>query len=151
MTSTAYLFDNAVLDRNARLANGLPVESELVFAERILFLAAFPPGTIEHDDALLDTFLDRKKAIARTQVGGIRLHVLIPVFGLAASAWGWFHSSSSPNGATVLAVLVIAATVGIVWGFGRRWRRAEREAAAYTKDVADRLVQDTSGDHLWDA
>lgn len=59
---TPYLFDNAVLDRHARMANGLEVETELEFADRLLFLAAFPAGGLKLDDKLLDSFLDRKRA-----------------------------------------------------------------------------------------
>jgi hypothetical protein len=58
-----YLWDNAVIDRYAKIANGLPVESELVFADRLLWLGTVPAGDLHADDVLLDTFLDRKRAL----------------------------------------------------------------------------------------
>lgn len=58
---TPYLFDNAVLDRHARLANGLDVDSELEFAERLHLLSRFPDGGVQADDELLDGFLQRVK------------------------------------------------------------------------------------------
>jgi hypothetical protein len=61
--STNYLFDNAVIDRYARIANGLEVEPELEFADRLLWLGAFPAGDLHADDVLLDTFLERKAAL----------------------------------------------------------------------------------------
>ena len=63
--ATNYLFDNAVIDRCAKLANGLPVESELEFADRLLWLAAFPAVDAHADDDLLDSFLERKAAYLR--------------------------------------------------------------------------------------
>jgi hypothetical protein len=53
--SGSYLFDNAILDRNAKLATGHEVDSEADFAERLLLLAKFPPtGTIDEADSFLD-------------------------------------------------------------------------------------------------
>ena len=53
--STHYLFDNAVMDRCARLATGHEVESELEFADRLLLLATFPAsGTVDEADSFLD-------------------------------------------------------------------------------------------------
>lgn len=107
----------------------------------------------DHDDRIkaLGELVAAGPPCGKCEQGRVPLGVVIPVAGVGAMAWGWFHSSSSPNGATVLAVLIIAVAVGIVWGFGRRWRRTDREAAAYTKDIETRLVSDTSGDHIWDA
>ena len=51
-----YLFDNAILDRYAKIANRLPVESELEFADRLLLLSGFPEGTAVGE---CDSFLDR--------------------------------------------------------------------------------------------
>lgn len=53
-----YLFDNAVLDRYARIANGLEVETELEFADRLWLLGSIPAGDL-HADVQLDTFMDR--------------------------------------------------------------------------------------------
>lgn len=52
-----YLFDNAVMDRYARIANGLDVEPGIEFADRLLWLATVPAGKSSTVD--LDTFLDR--------------------------------------------------------------------------------------------
>lgn len=125
-------------------------------------LAAATPGFTElvaanldkdHDDRIiaLGELVASTKACGKCEQGRVPLGVLFPVAGLGAAVWGWTHSSSSPNGATLLAVLVIAVTVAIVWGFFHRWRRTDQAAAAYTKDVEKRLVSDTSGDHIWDA
>ena len=51
----SYLFDNAVIDRHARMSNGFEVEPEAEFAERLHLLSTFPGGTVEE----ADTFLDR--------------------------------------------------------------------------------------------
>jgi hypothetical protein len=61
-TPDNYLFDNAVIDRYARMANGLPVEPEVEFADRLLVLASIPPGGIQLDVEHLDSFLERKRA-----------------------------------------------------------------------------------------
>lgn len=107
----------------------------------------------DHDDRIiaLGELVATTKASGKCEQGRVPLGVLFPVAGLGAAVWGWTHSSSSPNGATLLAVLVIAVTVAIVWGFFHRWRRTDQAAAAYTKAVEKRLVPDTSGDHIWDA
>lgn len=149
--STPYLFDNAVLDRHAKLANGLPVEGELVFADRLWLLTTVPAVDEDADDQLLDTFLDRKRYYGRDQRGGVGLGVLMVVVLAGAGVWGWFHSSSAPNGATLLAVLILAVTVAIIATFGHVYRRAERRDAAYTARIEKRLRQDTTGDHIWDA
>jgi len=57
--SANYLFDNAVIDRYARMANGLEVEPELVFADRLLLLASVPPVDPPAGVVQLDTFMDR--------------------------------------------------------------------------------------------
>lgn len=119
-------------------------------ADRLLWLASILDSTPQLDDALIDSLTARKRAAA-TEAGHIHPYVAIPLVLLAAAAWGWFHSSSAPNGATVFAVLVIASTVGILWAFGRWWHHADQAAKAYTKDVESRLQTDTSGDHIWDA
>lgn len=150
--STPYLFDNAVLDRHARLANGMPVESELEFGSRLLFLAAFPAVDARADDELLDSFMDRKHALASwRERGGIRLGVLLLVGCLGAAVFGWTHGSSSPNGATLAAVLIIAGALAGPTLFIRWWREVDRRSAAYTEDVESRTQQDTTGDHIWDA
>lgn len=149
--STPYLFDNAVLDRHAKLAAGIPVEGELVFADRLWLLASVPAVDEDADDVLLDTFLDRKRVYSRTETGGVGLAVLVIVTLLGAAAWGWFHSSSAPNGATLLGVLIVAFAVLIIATFRRFYRRAERRAATYTARIEKRLRQDTSGAHYGDA
>lgn len=101
----------------------------------------------------------RMDALARSIVNGRpctdhgRIHpgVLFPLAGIGAFAWGWTHSSSSPNGATLLVVLIIGATLLILAVFVAWYRRAEREGAAYTADVESRTQSDTSGAHIWDA
>lgn len=107
----------------------------------------------DHDERLvaLGKLVETTTSRANTEHGRVPLGVVIPVGGLGAAAWGWFHSSSAPNGATVFAVLFIAVTIAIVSVFVRWYRRREELEAAYTKDISDRLVQDTSGDHVWDA
>lgn len=53
--SSHYLFDNAVMDRCAKLATGHEVESEIEFADRLLLLATFPAGgTVGEADSFLD-------------------------------------------------------------------------------------------------
>lgn len=118
-------------------------------ADRLLWLVSILDSTPQLDDELIDSLNPRKRTVA-TEAGQIHPYVAIPLVLLAAAAWGWFHSSSAPNGATVFAVLVIATTVGILWAFGRWWRRTDQAAAAYTKDVEKRLVPDTSADHIFD-
>lgn len=151
--STPYLFDNAVLDRHAKLANGLPVEAEFEFADRLWLLARSPASDVESDDRLLDSFLDRRNVYApvRSEAGGVALGVLLIVVLLAAGAWGWFHSSSAPNGATLLGILIVAAAVLIIGTFGHAYRRSERHGRANTKRMESGMQQDTSGDHIWDA
>lgn len=150
--STPYLFDNRVLDRHAKLANGLPVESELEFAEALAFLARFPRGGVEADDELLDSFLDRKRALApASERGGIHIGVAFIVVLVVGGLWGWTHSSAAPNGATLLGVLIAGASVLIIGTFGHFYRRSERRGAAHTKRMESGMVQDTSGDHIWDA
>lgn len=150
-----YLFDNAVLDRHAQQASGRPVETPEEFADRLYWLLSYPDATVDSDAHLLDSFLDRKRVYSRGEAGGVRLGLLLIVTCLVGFAWGWTHSSMSPNGATVLAVLILASTIGIFWAFGhfyrRADRRADRRAAAYTARVEQRLRQDTTGDHIWDA
>lgn len=147
---TPYLFDNAILDRNARLANGMPVESAVEFAEALLMLGRFPDGGVEGDDELLDSFMDRKRFLA-DQRGGIHVGVAFIVVLAVGGFWGWTHSSAAPNGATLTGVLIVAVTVAILWTFGHFYRRAERRGKAYTASVEKRLRQDTTGDHIWDA
>lgn len=147
---TPYLFDNAVLDRHAKLANGLPVESELEFAEALWLLAKFPDAGVAADAELLDSFIDRRNALAGEH-GGVHLGVLLIVVLAVGGFWGWTHSSAAPNGATLLGVLIIASTVSIIATFGHFYRRAERRAKAYTAEVEQRLRQDTSGAHYGDA
>lgn len=149
--STPYLFDNAVLDRHARIANRIPVDGELVFAERLWLLASVPAVDEDVDDELLDTFLDRKRLYTKGETGGVRLGLMLIVTLLGAGAWGWFHGSSAPNGATLLGILLFAVTVSIIATFGHFYRRAERRGAAYTARIEKRLRQDTTGDHIWDA
>lgn len=149
---TPYLFDNRVLDRHAKLANGLPVESELEFAEALAFLTRFPDAGVQADDELLDSFLDRKRALATVgERGGVRVGVALIVVLVVAGLWGWFHSSSAPNGATLLGVLIVAAAVLIIGTLGHFYRRSERQGAAHTKRMEDGMQQDTTGDHIWDA
>ena len=147
---TPYLFDNAILDRNARLANGLPVEPADEFAEALLMLGRFPDGGVDGDDELLDSFMDRKRFLA-DQRGGIHVGVAFIVVLVAGGLWGWTHSSAAPNGATLTGMLIVAATVLIVSTFGHFYRRAEQRGKAYTAKIEKRLRQDTSGDHIWDA
>lgn len=147
---TPYLWDNAVLDRHARIANGLPVETELEFAEALVLMASFPDGGVDADAELLDSFMDRKRALAGER-GGIHLGVLLIVVGVVGGFWGWTHSSSAPNGATVLGVLIVTSTVSIIATFGHFYRRAERRAKVYTAEVEKRLRQDTTGAHYGDA
>jgi hypothetical protein len=150
--STPYLFDNAVLDRHARLANGMPVESELEFAEALVLLASYPDVGVQGDDELLDSFMDRKHALtAWSERGGVRLGVLIAVACIGAAFWGWTHGSSRPNGATVFGVLLGAALIVVPTLFIRWWRRGDREAAEYTAEIEGRVEQDTTGVHIWDA
>lgn len=146
---TPYLFDNAVIDRYARIANGLPVESELEFADRLLWLASFPDRGAQADEVLLDSFLDRKRIYGER--GGIHIGVAFIVVLVAGGLWGWTHSSAAPNGATMLGILIVAVAVLIIATFGHLYRRAERRGAAYTAKVEKRLRQDTTGDHIWDA
>lgn len=96
--------------------------------------------------------LDRSaRAKARGQKGGATFGVLLFVVCLGGFGWGWFHSSTAPNGATLLAVLIVAAAVLIIGTFGHLYRRSEQRGRARTKRMEDRLQQDTTGDHIWDA
>lgn len=147
--STPYLFDNAVLDRHAKLANGLDVESELEFADRLVWLASFPDRGVQADEVLLDSFLDRKRIYGER--GGIHIGVAFIVVLVVGGVWGWTHSSSAPNGATLLALLVLAVAVAVPALVIRASRRADRIAAARTAKVQERVQQDTTGDHIWDA
>lgn len=151
--SKPYLFDNAVLDRHAKLANGLAVEGEFEFADRLWLLARSPASDVEGDDRLLDSFLDRKHVYApvRSETGGIGLGVLFIVVCAGAALWGWTHGSSAPNGATVLGVLIIAVGVLIIGTFGHFYRRSEQRGQAHTKRMESGMQQDTTGDHIWDA
>jgi hypothetical protein len=149
--STPYLFDNAVLDRHAKLANGLPVEGELVFADRLWLLTTVPAVDEDADEVLLDTFLDRKRYYGRDQRGGVGLGVLLIVVLVGGGAWGWTHSSSAPNGATLLGILLLAIAIAVPTVFIRWWRNLDRACAAYTAEVEGRVQQDTTGDHIWDA
>jgi hypothetical protein len=148
--STPYLWDNAVLDRHAKLACGLPVDDELEFAERLAFLMRFPNGTVAEEDELLDSFLDRKRAYARTEAGGVRYGVLLIVACLGLFGWGWTHSSSAPNGATLLAIVVLALAIAVPTLVIKAARRADRAAAALTTKREGRLQQNTTGDHILD-
>lgn len=56
MSGSHYLFDNAVMDRYARMVTGYEVESELEFAERLSLLSTFPAGATVGE---ADSFLDR--------------------------------------------------------------------------------------------
>lgn len=147
---TPYLFDNAVLDRNARLANGLLVEPAVEFAEALLMLGRFPDGGVDGDDELLDSFMDRKRFLA-DQRGGIHVAVAFIVVLVAGGLWGWTHSSAAPNGATLLAVLVLAIAIAVPTAVIGWARRIDHNAAAYTKRMESGMQQDTSGDHIWDA
>lgn len=148
--SSPYLFDNAVLDRHAKIANGLPVDDELVFAGRLWWLVTVPKRDEDYDADLLDSFLARKRVYA-DQRGGIHIGVLFIVVLVAGGLWGWTHSSSSPNGATLLGIAIVAVGVSIIATFGHLYRRAERKGKARTARIEKRLLQDTSGDHIWDA
>lgn len=151
--STPYLFDNAVLDRHAKLANGLPVEGEFEFADRLWLLARSPASDVDGDDRLLDTFLDRRNVYApvRTEAGGIRIGLAVIVLLVAAGFFGWTHSSAAPNGATLLAIEVLAVVIAVPTIVIKACRRADRRAAAYTARVEGHVQQDTTGDHIWDA
>ncbi len=114
----------------------------------------------EQTPAELDRDADRRmEALARsiaagrpcTEHGRIHPGVVLPLAGIGAFAWGWRNSSSSPNGATLSAVLIIAAVLAVVVIFARWYRRTEREGAAHTKQMESGMQQDTTGDHIWDA
>jgi hypothetical protein len=95
-----------------------------------------------------------KKAAAkkpkRGEQGGLALGVAVILTCLGLGLWGWTHSSSSPNGATLVAVLllglVLAAAVLLI-GTGRR--RDDRDRA-YTEEQLEHLQQDRSGAHYLD-
>jgi hypothetical protein len=132
-----YLFDNAVIDRNARIATGWPVEGEYEFADRLWLLLQAPPGDIDSDDELLDTFLDRKRILSR-DAGAALPGVLVLVTLVGAFLWGWTHSAAAPNGATLLAVLILATAIAVPTAVIGACRRADRAAAAYTARVEGR-------------
>lgn len=123
-------------------------------------LEAATPGFTDLVRAVLDRDTDRRlESLARSvsgdrpcsEHGGVRLGLLFIVVCLGAAGWGWTHSTSAPNGATLLAVEVTAAAVLIIRTFVRSYRRAEREGAAHTKRMESGMQQDTTGDHIWDA
>lgn len=118
------------------------------------------PGFGDLVRAELDRDTDKRlEALARSitsgrpcdEHGGVRVGLLFIVVCVAAFAWGWFHSSSAPNGATLTFVLILAAVVLPPTIFIRWWKNADREAAAYTKRMESGMQQDTSGAHIWDA
>lgn len=86
-----------------------------------------------------------------TETGGIRLALTFIVTLAGLSLWGWTHSSSAPNGATLLALAVLGIAVLVVTVFIRWWRELDRRSATYTASVEPRVEQDTTGDHIWDA
>lgn len=144
-----YLWDNLVLDRHAKIANGMPVESELEFAFALVMLGKFPDTGLAGDEELLDSFLDRRRVLADQRGSvGVGLAVIVTLVGLAL--WGWTHSSSAPNGATLLGLLILAVAAGIVWTFSHLYRRAEARGKAYTAEMESRLSQDTTGAHYLD-
>lgn len=107
----------------------------------------------DHDERMktLTELVAANAPCSKCEQGRIPLGVLIPVAGIGAFLWGWFHSASAPNGATLLAILFAAAALAVLTLSIRWCRRREEIAAANTKSVSDRLIQDTSGDHIWDA
>lgn len=82
--------------------------------------------------------------------GSIRLGLAFIVTLVGLFFWGWTHSSSTPNGATLLAIAILGTAVLIVSLGISSWRRADRKASAYTKRLEPGIRQDTSGAHYED-
>lgn len=91
----------------------------------------------------------------RPERGFVSLRLLVyPVVGVGLAFWGWTHSSSSPNGATLWALLILSAIVGLAFVVGatiRGYWVLERQDAADTEDALKRTQADDTGAHIWDA
>jgi hypothetical protein len=91
----------------------------------------------------------------RPEHGSVSLRALTyPVVGIGLFLWGWTHSSSWPNGATLFALLILAALVGLVLIVAatiRGYWVLERQDEGNTEDALDRTHADHTGLHIWDA